>query len=143
MLVCAIGNKAPVTLKDLAGKRVAVVSRNPQRDLIRSHAPNVRFIEVDSPAQAMALVASGGAEAALNTLISARYIIARQYRDKLQVASTVGAEPVHISFAMQRGAVELQSILNKALLSIAPEEMDELANRWRTGLPVDDSYEIL
>ena len=140
VLVCAIGNKAPVTLKDLAGKRVAVVSRNPQRDLIRSHAPNVRFIEVDSPAQAMALVASGGAEAALNTLISARYIIARQYRDKLQVASTVGAEPVHISFATQRGAVELQSILNKALLSIAPEEMDELANRWRTGLPVDDSY---
>jgi len=140
VLVCAIGNKTPLTLKDLAGKRVAVVSRNPQRELIRSQAPNVRFIEVDSPAQAMALVASGGAEAALNTLISARYIIARQYRDKLQVASTVGAEPVHISFATQRGAVELQSILNKALLSIAPEEMDELANRWRTGLPVDDSY---
>ncbi|WP_095167720.1 transporter substrate-binding domain-containing protein [Pseudomonas sp. Irchel 3H3] len=140
VLVCAIGNQPPVTLKDLAGKRVAVVSRNPQRELIRSQAANVRFIEVDSPAQAMALVASGGAEAALNTLISARYIIARQYRDQLQVASTVGAEPVHISFATQRGAVELQSILNKALLSIAPEEMDELANRWRTGQPVNDSY---
>ena len=140
VLVCAIGNKAPVTLDDLAGKRVAVIGRNALRELILAHAADVRFIEVDSPAQAMALVASGGADAALNSLISARYIIARQYRDKLQVASTVGAEPAHISFATQRGAFELYSILNKALLSIAPEEMDELANRWRNGMPVDDSY---
>lgn len=140
VLVCTLGSKAPITLNDLAGKRVAVVGRNALRELIRSHAPDVRFIEVDSPAQAMALVASGGADAALNSLISARYIIARQYRGKLQVASTVGAEPVHISFATRRGALELHSILNKALLSIGPEEMDELAGRWRNGLPVDDSY---
>ena len=140
VLVCTLGSKAPITLNDLAGKRVAVVGRNALRELILSHAPDVRFIEVDSPAQAMALVANGGADAALNSLISARYIIARQYRGKLQVASTVGAEPVHISFATQRGALELHSILNKALLSIGPEEMDELAGRWRSGLPVDDSY---
>jgi two-component system sensor histidine kinase EvgS len=34
----------------------------------------------------------------------------------------------------------LYSILNKALLSIPPEEMDELTNRWRNEPAVEDSY---
>ncbi|WP_095148865.1 transporter substrate-binding domain-containing protein [Pseudomonas sp. Irchel s3a18] len=140
VLVCAIGNKAPVTLDDLAGKRVAVVGRNALRELISAHARDVRFIEVDSPAQAMTMVANKEADAAMPSLISARYIIARQYRDTLQVASTVGTELTHIGFATNRGERELYSILNKALLSISPQELDELASRWRNEVPVDGSY---
>ncbi|SEM69619.1 two-component system, NarL family, sensor histidine kinase EvgS [Pseudomonas sp. ok272] len=139
VLVCAIGSKAPVTLADLAGRRLAIIGGNGMHELIRTLAPGVKFIDVDDPAQAMAMVAKGEADAAFNSLITARYIIARHYRDRLQVASTVGAEPVHLSFATSRGALELHSILNKALLSISPQEMDELANRWRTEQPVDES----
>nr|BFE95525.1 hypothetical protein GCM10020185_60610 [Pseudomonas brassicacearum subsp. brassicacearum] len=36
--------------------------------------------------------------------------------------------------------MELYSILDKALLSISPEEMDELTNRWRSEVVIDDSY---
>lgn len=140
VLVSAKGAGAPKTLDDLQGKRLAIVRGNALHEFIRVNAPGVRFVEVESPAQAMAMVASGAADAALNSLISARYMIARHYRDLLQVTSTVGTEPAHISFATHRGALELYSILNKALLSIPPEEMDELASRWRNELLVDDSY---
>ncbi|WP_347927457.1 transporter substrate-binding domain-containing protein [Pseudomonas helvetica] len=140
VLVSAVSAKAPKTLDDLPGKRLAIVRGNALHEFIRVNAPGVLFIEAESPAQAMAMVASGAADAALNSLISARYMIGRYYRNTLQVTSTVGTEPAHISFATNRGALELYSILNKALLSIPPEEMDELANRWRNELPVDDSY---
>ncbi|EXF94440.1 histidine kinase [Pseudomonas fluorescens HK44] len=140
VLVSAVGAGAPKTLDDLPGKRLAIVRGNALHEFIQTNAPGVRFVEVEGPAQAMAMVASGAADAALNSLISARYMIARHYRNTLEVSSTVGNQPAHVSFATQRGALELYSILNKALLSIPPEEMDELANRWRNELPMDDSY---
>ena len=58
----------------------------------------------------------------------------------MQVTSTVGTQPARIALATSRGALELYSILDKALLSISPEEMDELTNRWRSEVVVNDSY---
>jgi two-component system sensor histidine kinase EvgS len=34
----------------------------------------------------------------------------------------------------------LYSILDTALLSISPEEMDELTNHWRSEIIIEDSY---
>lgn len=140
VLVSAGGTGDPGTLDDLAGKRLAIYSGHALREFIIARVPSAHFVDVQTPAQGMALVAKGQADAALSSLIIARYLIAREYRHVLEITSTVGTEPAHISFATNRGALELNSILNKALLSIPPEEMDELANRWRNELPVDDSY---
>ncbi|MCU1751624.1 transporter substrate-binding domain-containing protein [Pseudomonas sp. 6D_7.1_Bac1] len=140
VLVSAGGAGDPATLDDMNGKRLAIYSGHTLREFILARVPGVRFVDVETPAQGMALVAKGQADAALSSLIIARYLIAREYRHVLAITSTVGTEPAHISFATNRGALELYSILNKALLSISPEEMDELANRWRNELPMDDSY---
>jgi hypothetical protein len=59
----------------------------------------------------------GKADGSINSLIGARYQISRQYRDRLQVTSTVGTDPAR-STATSREATELHSILDKALLSI-------------------------
>ncbi len=140
VLVSAGGPGDPATLDDLAGRRLAIYSGHALREFILARVPGVRFVDVQTPAQGMALVAKGQADAALSSLIMARYLIAREYRHVLAITSTVGTEPARISFATNRGALELYSILNKALSSIPPDEMDELANRWRNELPVDDSY---
>ncbi|VVO19027.1 transporter substrate-binding domain-containing protein [Pseudomonas fluorescens] len=131
---------SPDTLDDMAGKSLALVRGNGMREFVLAAAPGIRLIEVENQAQAMELVVNRKADAALNSLISARYMISRRYRDRLRITSTVGTEPARISFATNRGALELYSILNKALLSIPPEEMDELANRWRNEVVVADSY---
>lgn len=67
-------------------------------------------------------------------------MISRQYRDQLRVTSTVGTQSALTAFATPRGSLELYSILEKALLSIPPEEMDEVTNRWRSEIAVDESY---
>ncbi|WP_323166361.1 PAS domain-containing protein, partial [Pseudomonas bubulae] len=68
------------------------------------------------------------------------YMIARHYRDGLRITSTIGTEPARITFGVNRGQLELYSILDKALLSITSEEMDELTNHWRNEIIVEDSY---
>ena len=140
VLVSRTTPDSPATLDQMAGKRLAVITGNPVRDQLLDEFPNITLVNADNAQQAMSLVASGQADAAVNSLITARYMISRQYRDKLRITSTVGTESARVAFATSRGALELYSILEKALLSIPPEEMDEVTNRWRNEIAVDDSY---
>jgi len=140
VLVVPARAKGPLTLDQMAGKRLALVRGNVLREFLLEQFPRVQLVTAQNAADAMAMVAAGTADAAINPLISARYMISRQYRDKLQVTSTVGTVPARVALATNRGALELYSILDKALLSISPEEMDELTNRWRSEVVIDDSY---
>ncbi|WP_226476268.1 transporter substrate-binding domain-containing protein [Pseudomonas sp. MWU16-30323] len=140
VLVSRMDDRSPLTLEDMAGKRLALIGGNSLQEGIAQEYPTIKFVDVDNPEDGMALVASGGADAAVNTLISARYMIAREYRDRLRVTSTVGSEPARIAFGVSRSQLELYSILDKALLSITPQEMNELASQWRSEVLVEDSY---
>ncbi len=140
VLVVPARAEGPLTLDQMTGKRLALVRGNVLREFLLEQFPRVQLVTAQNNADAMAMVAAGTADAAINPLISARYMISRQYRDKLQVTSTVGTLPARVALATNRGALELYSILDKALLSISPEEMDELTNRWRSEVVIDDSY---
>jgi two-component system sensor histidine kinase EvgS len=131
---------SPLTLEDMVGKRLAMVIDNGLHDEIAKNFPGVVFIDVENPQQAMALVANGDADGAVNSLISARYLITRHYRDRLRITSTVGTEPARVTFGVNRSQLELYSILDKALLSITPQEMDELIGQWRSEVIIEDSY---
>ncbi len=140
VLISRISADGPQTLDDMAGKRLAVINGNPVREQLLEQFPRITLVEADNAQQVMALVANGQADAAVNSLITARYMISRQYRDRLRITSTVGTQSARVAFATSRRALELYSILEKALLSIPPEEMDEVTNRWRSEIVVDDSY---
>ncbi|WP_375538957.1 transporter substrate-binding domain-containing protein [Pseudomonas frederiksbergensis] len=140
VLVSSTTPGSPRTLGDLAGKRLAINPTHPLQAFILARAPGVRWVDVQSPAQGLESVIKGQADAAISSLILTRYLVARHYRDRLRINSTVGDEPARITLATGRGAVELQSILNKALLSISPREMDELVARWSNDMVPDDSY---
>lgn len=139
VLVVPLRAKA-LTLDHMAGKRLALVRGNVLREFLLEQFPRVQLVAAQNAADAMAMVAAGTADAAINPLISARYMISRQYRDTLQVTSTVGTLPAYVALATNRDALALHSILDKALLSISPEEMDELTNRWRSEVVIDNSY---
>jgi two-component system sensor histidine kinase EvgS len=140
VLVSRVGTGNPGTLDDMNGKLLAVLLGSPVRELIAEQYPQIRLVYVDNLEHAMAMVANGQADGAVNLLPTANYMISRQYRDRLRVASTVGTNSAYLAFATARGSLELYSILDKALLSIPPEEMDSLTNGWRSEVVVDDSY---
>ncbi|MHC8287862.1 transporter substrate-binding domain-containing protein [Pseudomonas sp. XS1P51] len=140
VLVTRIAPDSPRTLDEMAGKTLAVTQGNSAGEFIRQHFPQIRLVNAPLTADAMEMVAQGKADGGINSLIGARIMISRQYRDRLQVTSTVGTDPARSTLATSRDAVELHSILDKALLSIAPEEIDELTLYWRNDLMVDQSF---
>jgi two-component system sensor histidine kinase EvgS len=140
VLVTRIGKDSPTTLDEMTGKKLALVRGNAQREFISEHFPGIQLVPVANAAEAMAFVDSGQVDGAINSLLSACYMISRQYLNRLQVTSTIGANPARVSFATNRGALELYSILDKALLSIPPDEMDALINRWGREVVINDNY---
>lgn len=140
VLVTRSGESSPKVIEDMIGKRLALIRGNILTDYITEHYPNINLVLADNALAAMDLVAEGKVDGAVNTLISASYIISRQYRQRLQVSSTVSTLPARVAFATARGSLELYSILDKALLSIPPEEMDEITNRWRNEVVINNSY---
>ncbi|MCB5309654.1 ATP-binding protein [Yersinia massiliensis] len=140
VLISSINNRDIQTLADMDGKRLAIARSYPWIDYIQTNYPKIIIVKVDSLKAGMDSVVNGQSDATLNLLLTGSYLISNQYRNKLQVVATVGTDMEQIAFAMSRSSVELQSIMNKALLSITPEEMHRLTTRWHTKVFVDDSY---
>ncbi|MBA1202694.1 transporter substrate-binding domain-containing protein [Pseudomonas capeferrum] len=123
----------------LSGKRLAVVRGSPAQDRLLQQHPGIRLVQVENPLKMMEAVAKGNADFALSSQINAAYYINQVFKGKLRVASIYGDDPALAAFAVTPGLPLLQSILDKALLSIPPEEMEQLINRWRTNAVVSDS----
>ncbi|WMI97569.1 transporter substrate-binding domain-containing protein [Pseudomonas chlororaphis subsp. aurantiaca] len=130
---------SPNTLDEMAGKKLAIQKGSALFNFIKRKYPSIQLIQVNSSMDAMAMLSEGKVDAAANSLINARYLIARHYRRQIKVTSTIGAWPAGASFATDHGARELQSILDKALLSIPPQELDKLTNRWRNEVLLEDT----
>ena len=124
----------------LNGKRLALIRDvSPVEAELRRRYPQTTLVAVDDPLSLMESVAQGKADVALSSQINAAYFVSRMFKDRLQIASIYGDQPGIFSFAVARDATLLQSILDKALLSIPPDEMTELTGRWRTNALISDS----
>ncbi len=127
---------SPANLDQLEGKRVALALGSPILPYLRQAHPSIYPVEVDNPAQALDMLAHGRVEGAITSLFTASYFLSsRGLYDALQMRVTVGQEPARIAMATSRNATELSAIIDKALSSIAPEDLAVINNRWRTYIP--------
>ncbi|MGY4819418.1 transporter substrate-binding domain-containing protein [Pseudomonas chlororaphis subsp. piscium] len=120
-------------LEDLTGKKLAQVPNSLAADYIKNHYPTVNITYVDSISSAAQAVAMSKVQGTLMNLMSARHLINTQYRDQLRIVAgaTGSMADLLYSFAVDRDALELHSILDKALINISPEEIDEVISYWR------------
>lgn len=140
VLVTQTQNALVTRVEDLAGKTIALVQGNTLIDHLQQNYPKVRLRVLANNDQVLSALERGDASAAITSLIAARYRLSLHAPPRLQIIGTVGTEQAHIAFATQHDAWQLQSILNKALLSIPPEELQALTNRWRGEVLSPDSY---
>jgi two-component system sensor histidine kinase EvgS len=123
---------SPTNLTQLQDKRLAIAQGNPLVDYLRREFPRINLIETPDTFSAVELLAEGKAEGAVNSLVIANYFISsRIFEQTLQISTTIGTRQAAFSLATGRDAKELNAILDKALLSIAPEELGIINNRWR------------
>jgi two-component system sensor histidine kinase EvgS len=123
---------SPTNLSQLHDKRMAIAQGNPLINYLRSEYPRIQLVETTDTFHAVELLADGSVEGAVNSLVIANYFISsRIFEHKLQITTTIGTEQAAFSLAMARDATELGSIIDKALLSITPEELGIINSRWR------------
>ncbi|MEE1923061.1 transporter substrate-binding domain-containing protein [Pseudomonas sp. 148P] len=139
VLVTSTHPDAPDSADALEGKRLALIRGTPYAETLRREHPGIELVEVDDPLALMEHVAQGRADAAISTQINAAYFISRLFKDRLRIAALLDDSPATAAFAVARGDNELHAILEKTLLSIEPDEMTQLANRWRTNALISDN----
>jgi two-component system sensor histidine kinase EvgS len=122
----------PTNLAQLKGKRLAIAQGNPLVDYLREDFPGIEVIETPDSFSAVSMLAENHVDGAVNSLVIANYFISsRIFARPLQITTTIGTGQAAFSLATARDNSELASIINKALLSIAPEELGVINGRWR------------
>ena len=124
---------------DLAGKKLAIRKNHLQQDHIARNYPDIHLIDVPSGTSALALVMEGKADASLNTLMHVNYLARKRLPAQVKVTGILGGASAQYAFAVNHGPDELYSILNKALMTISPEEFDRMTNRWHYEVVIDES----
>ncbi|QHF43936.1 hybrid sensor histidine kinase/response regulator [Pseudomonas sp. S35] len=134
-------NQAPTSLEEMEGKRLAVTQGSPPAKFLRDNFPKIHLVEAGDTFKATELLAQGRVEGAVNTLVVANYFLSSQvFQDNVQISFSIGTTPAAFTLATSRSATELSSILDKALLSIAPDELGVINSRWRGYTAASDSY---
>lgn len=129
VLVTRVKDQAYGALELLQGRRIAISRYSNLGELLTSRYPGIGWIETESPFYSVALLNSGAVDAVITPLIDANHALAGN--PDLIIRSTVGSEPANFAMATTEQHTALGSILDKALLSISPEELGVINNRWR------------
>src|SRR3546814_8373704 len=97
-------------LDQMEGKRLALIRGNVLREYLLEQFPRVHLVPAENAAGAMSMVAAGTVDGAINSLISASYMISRQSRGKLQITSTVGTLPARVALATHPDEIGRQTV---------------------------------
>lgn len=117
------------TLEQLQGHRIAITRYSAMDGMLSQRYPLIGWIETESAFYSMALLRSGAVDAVITTLLDANHAVSGHA--DLTIRSSIDSEPASFAMAIPKASTELASILDKALMSISPEELGVINNRWR------------
>ena len=116
-------------LKDLAGKRVAVVNRYSWHDFLEELHPEITPVPVKNTLEGLQKVAFGEVDAMIDYQFNITEKINNSGIRNLRAAGSIDAPYGH-AFDIRKDWPELHSIINKALSKITPEERRIIAQKW-------------
>lgn len=136
VLVTRTGSDEPASLDDLKGHTLELEPDHPLIPMLRHKYPEIRLRLVANALDGMDRLKAGTIDGVIFNTVTAKYFINRYFKNDLRVATVVGDGPLQLAFGVNQGAPELRSILDKALLSISPEELATIGNRWSNSAVV-------
>ena len=132
VLITPRGTGKTQNIDHLEKRKVAITRGNPMADYLRREHSDIQQVETENTFQSLRLLAAGEVGGAVSSLVTANYLLAsKPFQQQLQISTTLGTAPAAFSMATARGATELGAILDKALLSIGPQELAIIHSRWR------------
>jgi two-component system, NarL family, sensor histidine kinase EvgS len=117
-------------LGSLRGKRLALAAQHPLLDEITRSHPTIQVVAAASGQEAMDLVASGGAEAAVEVKLFANQHINADFSGKLRALGEITDLPAQFRFATANDKRALLPLIDTALADIPALERERMARRW-------------
>lgn len=131
LVLIAGKNDRLITGLDAMGKKpLAIIRGTDLTQRLLQLAPGLNIVEVDNSTLALEQLLAGKIDGLLQSQAVSTYYVNRFFADQLRIVRGVDGQSVNFSIAVSKSEPELLSILNKALLSIPPQELSVLANRW-------------
>jgi len=118
-----------VDLSALVGATVALPSGTSVEERIRDHYPQLRIIRTETDAQALALVNEGKADLTIRSLTMAAYTIRHEGWFNLKIAGQVSGFGNQFRIGVLNSEPLLRDILDKAIATVTPVELNQIANR--------------
>ncbi len=117
------------TLKDLKGKRVAIVKGYFLTDHIRKHYTGIKLIEVPDEGTGLSMIAFNNIDAMIVDIISASYHLEKTGITNLRIAGDTGYDYI-LSIGTRKGIPILINIINKTLGTISQREKENIYEKW-------------
>ncbi|WP_454720842.1 MULTISPECIES: response regulator [Cupriavidus] len=122
-------------LASLAGKRLATSPGYYLNDTIRRDYPAIDLQVYDNLLEAMRSVDEDKSDACISNLFSGRFLVAHNFNGRLVVSGILEDRTVPVSIGVLRSEPELQNILEKAQMSIGPDEVADIVRQWEPRFP--------
>ncbi|MGE9295062.1 MAG: ATP-binding protein, partial [Puniceicoccales bacterium] len=116
------------SLRNLVGRKVAVVEGFFEEDILRKDYPSLTLVTYPSRREALYAVAHGDATAYIGNLAIISYLIRRENFDNLQIAAPTTFNRIGLCMASRDPM--LISIINKGLATVTPLKQNELEQEW-------------
>ncbi|WP_295890759.1 transporter substrate-binding domain-containing protein [uncultured Vibrio sp.] len=142
----AIASKADTSgllLVDLSGWKVGILEGGSNTQVLMRSYTNIDWIEIDNTTEGLELVDSGDIDAVLDTVHVLNYLINSGGYHELRI---VGRSDYSVSptFHVSQDAPILQSIIDKAIRSIGPEDKKEVISKWSAPKYIDNTnYQLI
>ena len=126
-------------IEDLYGKTLAMVPKTLTQEWLSRDGIDFSPLYVQSPLQGLEAVSLSRADAIIENLAAATYLIHQNELANLKIAAPTPYGNYQLYMAAPKGHVELLTIVNKTLAAISPRQNNDIRNQW---LSVKYSYGI-
>jgi two-component system sensor histidine kinase EvgS len=117
-------------LGDLHGLTIAITEKISTYEWLARDHIQIRPHFVGTPLAGLIAVSNGKADACIENLAAATYLIENNGLANLKVAAPTSWGNYELFFGVRKDWPELVSIINKTLLSLTPETQTAIRNRW-------------
>ncbi len=120
-------------VKDLEGKKIAVVEGYANHEIIPEYHPNIELVTAKSPLHALSLISKGEVDGYIDNLLVVEYLIKKNFLGNLKILHAADI-PVYKSMQLHIGVRSdwpiLHSILEKAMDEVSVRELSEIYAKW-------------
>ncbi len=117
-------------IEDLHGKTLAMVPKTLVPEWLSRDGIDVSSLYVQSPLQGLEAVSFSRADAAIDNLATANYLIHQNGLANLKIAAPTPYDDYRLYMAVPKGHQELLTSVNKALASMSSQQKSDIRNHW-------------